>query len=65
MWRRLSPVIAAISEVGNWPKADRAALVEVIRAKGHVRELPYATLFDAHKRLRRAVAAFAARVARE
>ncbi len=65
MWHRLSPVIAAIADVGRWPKADRAALAEVIRAKGGVRELPYVALFDAHKRLRRAVAAFAAKVARE
>jgi hypothetical protein len=65
MWRRLSPVIAAIADVASWPKADRAALIEVIRAKGGVRELPYVTLFDAHKHLRRAVAAFTTRVAHE
>jgi hypothetical protein len=62
MWHRLSPVIAAIADVQGWPKADRAALLEVIRAKGGVREQHYVTLFDAHKRLRRAVAAFAADV---
>ncbi len=62
MWHRLSPVIAAIADVRDWPKADRAALVDVIRAKGGVREKDYVTLFDAHKRLRRAVAAFAADV---
>ena len=64
MWHRLSPVIAAIADVQadvqDWSKADRAALVDVIRAKGGVREKDYVTLFDAHKRLRRAVAAFAA-----
>jgi hypothetical protein len=60
MWHRLSPVIAAIADVQEWPKADRAALVDVIRAKGGVREKEYVTLFDEHKRLRRAVAAFAA-----
>jgi hypothetical protein len=60
MWHRLSPVIAAIADVEEWPKADRAALVDVIRAKGGVREKDYVTLFDAHRRLRRAVAAFAA-----
>jgi hypothetical protein len=62
MWHRLSPVIAAVADVQDWPKADRAALVDVIRAKGGVREKHYVTLFDAHKRLRRAVAAFAADV---
>jgi len=60
MWHRLSPVIAAIADVQDWPKADRAALVAVIRAKGGVLEKDYVTLFDAHKGLRRAVAAFAA-----
>jgi hypothetical protein len=62
MWHRLSPVIAAIADVQDWPETDRAALVDVIRAKGGVREKDYVTLFDAHKRLRRAVAAFAADV---
>jgi hypothetical protein len=61
MWHRLSPVIAAIADVRDWPTADRAALLDVIRAKGGVCEKDYVTLFDAHKRLRRAVAAFAAK----
>ena len=60
MWQRLSPVIAAIADVRKWPKADRNALADVIRAKGGVREKNYVKLFDAHQRLRRAVAAFAA-----
>ena len=59
MWHRLSPVIAASARVAKWPKAERDALVDVIRAKGGVREKDYVMLFDAHKRLRRAVAAFA------
>ena len=63
MWHRLSPLIAAIGGVATWPKADRDALVDVIRAKGGVHETEYAHLFDAHKRLRRAVAKFANDVA--
>ena len=63
MWRRLSPVIAAIGKLKNWPKADRAALVDVIRAKGRAREKDFVRLFDTHKRLRGAVARFAARAA--
>jgi hypothetical protein len=59
MWRRLSPFIAAMGGVATWPKADRDALVDVIRAKGGVHEAEYANLFDAHKRLRRTVAEFA------
>ena len=60
MWQRLNPVIAAVADVKKWPKADRDALADVIRAKGGVHENGYVKLFDAHKRLRRAVAAFAA-----
>ncbi len=59
MWYRLAPVIVAIADVSEWPKADRDALVEVIRMKGAVREKDYVAQFDAHRRLRRAVAAFA------
>jgi hypothetical protein len=36
---------------------------DVIRVKGGVHEIDYVKLFDAHKRLRRAVAAFAANAA--
>jgi len=60
MWQRLSPVIAAVADVKKWPKADRDTLAHVIRAKGGIHEKDYVKLFDAHKRLRRAVAAFAA-----
>ena len=60
MWHRLSPVIMAVADVKKWPKAERDALAEVIRAKGGVHEKDYVALFDAHKRLRRAVASFAA-----
>jgi len=59
MWHNLSPLIAAMGGVSTWPKADCDALVGVIRAKGGVHEVNYARLFDAHKRLRRAVAEFA------
>jgi len=63
MWHRLSPLIAAIGGVATWPREDRDALVSVIRAKGGVHEAEYANLFDAHKRLRRAVARFANKAA--
>lgn len=63
MWHRLSPVIAAIANVAEWPKADRDSLLDLVRAKGGVHEKEYVRLFDAHKRLRRAVAQFAATAA--
>jgi len=59
MWHRLCPFIAAMGGIASWSKADHEALVDVIRAKGGVREAKYAKLFDAHNRLRRAVADFA------
>jgi hypothetical protein len=59
MWHRLSPFIPAMGGVAAWPKADRDALVDVIRAKGGVHEAKYANLFDTHNRLRRAVVEFA------
>jgi hypothetical protein len=59
MWHRLSPLFAAMGGVSNWRKADRDGLLAVIRAKGGAHEADYANLFDAHKRLRRAVAGFA------
>jgi hypothetical protein len=60
MWQRLNPVIMAVADVKKWPKADRNALADVIRAKGGVHEKDYVKRFDTHQRLRRAVAAFAA-----
>jgi len=59
MWHRLCPFIAAMGGIASWSKADHKALVDVIRAKGGVHEAEYAKLFDAHNRLRRAVADFA------
>ena len=64
MWHRLSPLLAAAGGAATWPKADRDALVEVIRAKGGVHEADYVRLFDAHNRLRRALAAFSKKAAR-
>ena len=63
MWHRLSPLIAAMGGVATWSKADRNALVSVIRAKGGVHEAEYASLFDAHKRLRREIVDFASNAA--
>jgi len=62
MWHRLSPLVAAMGGVANWPKADRDDLIAVIRAKGGAHEAGYVHLFDAHKRLRQAVARFAKKV---
>ena len=65
MWHRLSPLIAAMGGVTKWPEADREGLIAVIRAKGGAHEAEYVHLFDAHKRLRQAVARFANKVAND
>jgi hypothetical protein len=41
--------------VAGWPLPERRALLDVIRAKGGLRESDYVSGFDAHRRLRRAV----------
>jgi len=56
-WRRWSTLVAALPGVERWPAEDRAALVEVIRAKGGARETEFVARFDAHARLRAAVLA--------
>jgi hypothetical protein len=58
-WRRWSPMLDALSGLPRWSNADRAAVVRVVRAKGGVRESEFASLFDAHPRLSRAILALA------
>ncbi len=59
---RWAPVVAALPGLERWPLADRRALGRVMRAKGGRRESDYVLRFDAHRRLRRALAALARRV---
>jgi len=61
-WERMTfehwaPLVAVLPGVGRWPRADRAALTAVIRAKGGVRESVFVSLFNAHARLRAAIVA--------
>jgi hypothetical protein len=63
MWRRLSPVILASAHVEKWSTAERDALRDVILSKADVHERNYVKLFDAHRRLRRALARFSAKAA--
>jgi hypothetical protein len=56
-WRRWGPLVAVLPGVTEWPDDDRRALVDVVRAKGGVRESEFVRLFDAHTRLRRAIIA--------
>ena len=70
-WRRWSPgerlafehwapVVAVLPGVRRWPSKDRTALVDVIRAKGGVRESAFVPLFNRHARLRAAIVALCA-----
>lgn len=53
LWfRRWSPLVLALPGVARWSRADRAALVRVIRAKGGAREAEFVALCDGHRRLR-------------
>jgi hypothetical protein len=56
-WMRWSPLVRILPGLERWPRSDKAALVQVIRAKAGRRESDFVALFDRHRRLRRAVAA--------
>ena len=58
-WRRWSPLVTTLPGVAGWPSTEKAALVEVIRAKGGTRESDFVARFDAHARLREAIRALA------
>ena len=55
-----APVVAVLPDVRSWRPAERAALVDVIRAKGGARESDFVPLFNRHARLRAAVVALCA-----
>lgn len=54
-WERWSPLIMTLPGVKRWSRADKQALVRVVRAKGGRRESDFVSLFDRHRRLRQAV----------
>lgn len=54
-WERWSPLVMALPGVDRWSKAERRALLRVVRAKGGRRESDFVALFDRHRRLRQAV----------
>ena len=56
---RWAPLVTLLPGLSRWGDASRSALVDVIRAKGGVRESDYVRLFDAHGPLRRAILALA------
>lgn len=58
-FRRWAPLVSILPGVARWSPGEKRALAGVIRAKGGRRESDFVRLFDAHKRLRNAVAALA------
>jgi hypothetical protein len=58
-FRRWAPLVAILPGLERWTAAERRGLAAVIRAKGGRRESDFVHLFDAHRKLRRAVARLA------
>jgi hypothetical protein len=58
-FRRWAPLVSILPGVKGWTPSEKRALAAVIRAKGGRRESDFVRLFDAHKRLRRAIVALA------
>ncbi len=54
-WERWSPLMLTLPGVERWTREERRALARVARAKGGRRESDFVRLFDAHKKLRRAL----------
>jgi hypothetical protein len=60
-WRRLAPLTTCLAGVTGWPRADRAALAAIMRAKGGRRESAFVSLADRHVRFRQALIRLATR----
>ncbi|UCE02108.1 MAG: hypothetical protein JSW67_12730 [Candidatus Latescibacterota bacterium] len=59
-WENWSPLILMLEGVGRWSRAEKAALVRIVRAKGGRHESDFVPLFDAHAKLKRALLKLAA-----
>jgi hypothetical protein len=58
-FERWAPLVLLLPGLARWSAAERRALAEVIRAKGGRRESDFVRRFDAHAKLRAAIAAVA------
>ncbi len=54
-FRRWAPLVSVLPGVEAWSPEEKRALAAVIRAKGGRRESDFVRLFDAHRKLRKAV----------
>ena len=59
-FRRWAPLVTILPGAPRWTGAEKRGLAAVIRAKGGRHESDFVRLFDAHRPLRRAIAALAA-----
>jgi hypothetical protein len=57
--RRLAPLLISIPTLPRWPQKDKSSLIEIIRAKGAVREKRFVLLSQKHPRLSIALKALA------
>ena len=56
-FERLTPLVALVADLAQWPPNERARLMAVIHAKGGPSELAYLRTLDQHRRLRVALGA--------
>lgn len=54
-WERWAPLVDLLPDVSGWSRSEKAALAEIIRAKGGRSEADYVALLDQHRKLRRAL----------
>lgn len=59
-WKRWSPLMLALPGVERWTREEKRALAELARAKGGRCESDFLALFDAHRKLKRALLKLAA-----
>ncbi|MCA9726846.1 MAG: hypothetical protein R3E12_13355 [Candidatus Eisenbacteria bacterium] len=62
-WDRWAPLVTVLPGLDRWSRAEKRALVEVIRAKGGRRESEFVHRFDRHRKLRAALRRLIARTA--
>ena len=54
-WDRWAPLVLMLPGVERWSAPERRDLIDVVRAKGGVRESDYLERFERHRRLRAAI----------
>jgi hypothetical protein len=53
--RRWAPMLLLVPRLARWRRSEKAALLEVLRAKGSRRESDFVARFDGHQKLRAAI----------